>query len=97
MKSYQFLKIYKCVCKNSEKTVIQRVNEKRKTEKSCTLFYLTGYFMKPLKMTINHFFFNRSFSSQDFFYFASSFTAQFLVFDVKMTQEISKGEIGNNE
>ena len=23
------------------------VNEKRKNEKSCTLFYLTGYFMKP--------------------------------------------------
>ena len=53
--------------------------------------------MKPLKMAINHFFFNRSFCSQDFFYFASSFTAQFLFFDVRMTQEISKGQIGNDK
>ena len=42
------------------------VNEKRKTEKIWTLFYLTGCFM-TLKMVINHFFFNRSFCSQDFF------------------------------
>ena len=68
MKSYQFFKIYKCVYKKREKTVIQRVNEKRKTEKSCTLFYLTGYSVKPLKITINHFFFNRSFCSQYFFF-----------------------------
>ena len=52
--------------------------------------------MKPMKIAINHFFFNRSFCSQDF-YFPSSFTAQFLFFDVRMTQEISKGEIGNNK
>ena len=44
------------------------VNEKTKTWKSCTLFYLTGCFMKPLKIAINHFFFNRSFCSQDFFF-----------------------------
>ena len=73
------------------------VNEKRNTEKSWTLFYLTGYFMKPLKMAINHFFFSRSFCSQDTFYFASSFTAQLLFFDVRMRQEISKGEIGDDK
>ena len=45
------------------------VNEKRKTEKCWTLFYLTDYFMKPLKMAINHFFFNRSFLFTRFFLF----------------------------
>ena len=53
--------------------------------------------MKPLKIAVNHFFFNRSFCSQDFFYFANSFTAQFLFFDVRMTQENWKGEIGNDK
>ena len=90
MKSYQFFKIYKNR-KNSHTAV-------KKTEKSWNLFYLMDYFMKPLKMAINHFFFNRSFSSLDFFfYFASSFTAQFLFFDVRMAQEIPKGETGNNK
>ena len=79
--------------KNSHTTV----NEKRKTKKSFNLFYLKGYFLKPLKMAINHILFDRSFCSQDFFYFASSFTTQFLFFDVRMTQEISKGEIGNDK
>ena len=37
-----------------------------KTQKSWNLFYLTGYFINPLKTAINHFFFNRSFCSQDF-------------------------------
>ena len=31
----------------------------------------------------------------DFFYFASSFAAQFFLFDIRMMQEISKGEEGN--
>ena len=31
----------------SEKNSHSAVNEKRKTEKSSTLFYLTGYFKKP--------------------------------------------------
>ena len=68
MKSCQFFKIYKRAYKKREKTVIERINEKRKTDKSCTLFYLTDYFIKPLKMSIKHFFFNRSFYSQDFFF-----------------------------
>ena len=61
-----------------------------------TLFYLTGYFM-TFKMAINYFFFNRSLCSQDVFYFDSSFTAEFLFCDVRMAQEISKGEIGNDK
>ena len=96
VKSYQFFKIYKRFYKK-EKNSHTAVNEQRKNERSCTLFYLTGYFMKPLKIVLNHFFFNRSFCSQDCFYFASLFTAQFLFFDVTMMQEISKGEIGNEK
>ena len=75
MKSYQFFKIYKRFYKKREKTVIQQSMRKEKLRKVGLLFYLTGYFMKPLKMAINHFFFSRSFCSQDFFYLASSFTA----------------------
>ena len=81
MKSSQFFKIYKSFYKKREKTV----------------FYLAGYFMKPVEMAVNNFLFNRSFCSQDFFYFARSFTAQFLVFDVMMPQEISRGETGNDK
>ena len=99
MKSYQFFKIYKRFHKKRKKTVIQQSMRKEKTEESWIPFYLNGYLMKPLKMAINHFFFNISFCSQDFFffYFSSSFTAQFLFFDVRMAQEISKGETGNDK
>ena len=82
MKSYQFFKIYKRFYKKREKTVIQQSMRKEKLRKN---IYLTGYFMKPLRMAINHFFFSRSFCSQDFFYFGSLFTAQFLFFDVRIT------------
>ena len=60
MKVYQFFKIYKRFYKKGEKNSHTIVNEKRKTEKSWDLFYLIGYFMKPLKMAVNHFFFNPS-------------------------------------
>ena len=43
-------------------------------------------FIKSFNMIINH-----------FFCFASSFAAQFLLFDIRMTQEISKGEVGNGK
>ena len=43
-------------------------------------------FIKSFNMIINH-----------FFCFASSFAAQFLLFDIRMTQEISKGEVGNDK
>ena len=32
-----------------------------------------------------------------FFYFTSLFAAQFLLFDIRMMQEISKGEVGNGK
>ena len=77
MKSYQFFKIYNRFYKEWEKSSHTAVNEKIKTKKSWDFIYLTGYFMKPLKMAINHFFFNSSFCSQDFFYLASSFVHKF--------------------
>ena len=68
MKSYRFFQIYKCIYKKREKTVIQQSMRKEKIHKRWNFFYLTGYFMKSLKMAINHFFFNKSFCSQDFFF-----------------------------
>ena len=62
MTLYQFLKTYKRFYKKREKTDIRQSMTKKK-QKSWNLFYLTGYFMRPLKMAINHFFFNRSFCS----------------------------------
>ena len=53
--------------------------------------------MKPLKMAINLFFFKRPFRSQDFFMLQTRSQRKFLIFDVGMTQEISKGEIGNEK
>ena len=32
-----------------------------------------------------------------FFYFTSSFAAQVLLFDIRMTEDISKGEVGNGK
>ena len=74
MKFYQFFKIYKR--KNSHTTD----NEKRKTMKSWTSFYLTGYFMKPLKMAINHIFFNRYFVFTRFFLFRKLIHSAILAF-----------------
>ena len=65
MKSHQFFKINKRFDKEREKTLIQQSMRKEKLRKY-GLCVITGYFIKPFKMTINHFFFNRSFCSQDF-------------------------------
>ena len=94
MKSYQFFKIYKRLDEEREKALLQQSMRKEKLRK-VQLCFITGYLIKAFKMTINHFFFIRSSCSQDFFYFASSFAAQFSLFNIRMTQEISKGEIGN--
>ena len=66
MKHHNFLLIYKRFIRKEENSQTV-VNEKRKNKKNCALFYLTGYFMKPLIMALKHFFLNRSFYSQDFF------------------------------
>ena len=97
MKSHQFFKINKRFDKEREKTLIQQSMRKEKLRKY-GLCFITGYFIKPFKMTMNHFFFNRSFCSQDFvFYFPSSFAVQFSFFVIRMMPEISKGEIGNGK
>ena len=44
------------------------VNKKRKTE----ICFVTGFFIKPFKIMINF-----------FFYFSSSFAAQFSLFDIR--------------
>ena len=48
-------------------------------------YSITDCFINPFKMIINH-----------IFYFASSFAAQFLLFEIKITQEILKGGIARN-
>ena len=45
-----------------------------------------GCFLKSFNMIIHH-----------FFSFASPFATQFLLFDIRMTQEISKGKVGNSK
>ena len=35
--------------------------------------------------------------NESFFCFTSSFAAQFLLFQIRMTQEISKGKLGNGK
>ena len=68
----RFFKIYK----ERDKTLMQQSMRKEKVRK-VWLCFITGYFMKSFNMIINH-----------FFCFASSFAAQFLLFDIRMTPEI---------
>ena len=84
MKSYQIFKISKRFDKEREKTLMQQSMRKERLRK-VGLCFITGCFMKSFNMIINNFF------------FASSFTVQFLLFDIRMTQEISKGEVGNDK
>ena len=49
---------------------------------------------KNTHAAVSHFFFNSSFCSQGFFYFASSFAAQCLLFLIRLTQERGKGKLG---
>ena len=71
------------ICKRFDKEREKTVNEKRKTDNILTLFY--NRLLKSFNMIIN------------LFFFTSSFAAQFLLFDIRLTQEISKGEIGNGK
>ena len=50
------------------------------------LCFIAGCFRKSFNMIINH-----------CFCFASSFAAQFLLFGIRMMQEISKQEVGNGK
>ena len=86
LKSYQFFRIYKSFDKEREKALIQQSMRKEKL-REVGICFITGCFLKPFKMIINH-----------FFYFASSFAVQFLLFHIRITQEISsKGEIGDSQ
>ena len=71
IKSYQFFKIYKRFHKEREKTPIQQSMRKEKLRK-VRLCFITGCFINPFKMIINH-----------FFNFSSSFAVQFQLFDVR--------------
>ena len=67
-----------------EKNTHTAVNEKRETDKCSTLFY-------------NRLFYNAFYNYNHFCYFASSFVAQFLIFDIRVTQELRKSEIRNSK
>ena len=84
MKSYQFFKICKRFDKEREKTLMQQSMRKEKLRK-VGLCFITGCFIKSFNMIIN------------LFFFASSFAAQFLLFDIRIMQEISKGEVRNGK
>ena len=83
MKFYQFFKICKSFDKEREKTVMQQPMRKEKLNK-VGLRIITGCFIKSFNLTINHFFVWQAHS-------------QFLLFDIRMAQEISKGEVGNDK
>ena len=68
-----------------EKKHLRSSQWEKKTEKFWTFFY-NRLFYKVLW-----------YDNESFFCFASSFTAQFLLFDIRMTQKISKREEGNDK
>ena len=74
MKSYQFFKTYKRFNKEREKTLMQQ--SRKEKLKKVGLCFITGCFIKSFNVIINY-----------FFVFASSFVAQFLLLDIRMTQE----------
>ena len=88
MKSFQFSKIYKRFDEKREKTLIQQSMRKEKQRK-VVLCSITDCFTKPFKRIINLLLF--------FFHFSCSYAAQFLLFEIRMRQETSKGEIGNDK
>ena len=85
MKSYQFFKICQRFDKERKKTLVQQSMRKEKLRK-VGLCFITGCFIKSFNMIINH-----------FFCFGSSLAAQFLVFDVRMKYQRSKGEVENGK
>ena len=59
---------------------------RKEKQRKVGLCFITGCFIKSFDMTINH-----------SFCIASSFAAQFLLFDVRMTQEIPNAEVWNGK
>ena len=60
--------------------------KKEKLRKVRLICFITCCFIKSFNMMINY-----------FFCFTGSFAAQFLFFDIRMAQEISKGEVGSDK
>ena len=85
MKSYHFFKIWKRFDKEREKTLMLQSMRKEKLRK-VGLCFITSCFVKSFNMIIIY-----------LFCFGISFAAQFLLFDIRMTQEISEGEVGNGK
>ena len=75
------MKIYKRFDKKREKALIQQSMREEKLRK-VGLCFITGCFIKGFKMIINH------------VYFASSFAAEFVLLDIRMTQKISRRKLG---
>ena len=79
-----------------EKNTHAAVSENEKIRK-VGLCFITGYFMKPFKITINHFFFNSSFCSQGFFLFRKLVRSAMFAFSYQVDARKGKGEIGNGK
>ena len=79
-----FLKFADALIRKEKKTIMQQSMKKEKLRK-VGLCVITGCFTKFFNMVVN------------FFCFASSFAAQFLIFDIKMAQKISKGKVRNGK
>ena len=94
MKSYQLFRLCKRFYKEKEKALIQQ--SMRIVEKlgKVGLFLMIGGFIKPYKMIII-FSLIGIFVHKIFIFIASSFPAQFLHFEIRMTQEIPKRKTGN--
>ena len=96
MKSYQLFKIYIRFYKKREKALIQQSMRKEKLRKF-GLYFIKHVILWLWKWQLISFSSIGLFVHKIFFYFTSSFTTQFMFFDVGMTQEISKGEIRNDK
>ena len=82
IKSYRFFKICKRLDKEREKALVQQSMRKEKTRKVGLCFC----FMKSFNMIMNH-----------IFVLQAHLQPNFCFFDFRMTQEISKGEVGNGK
>ena len=80
-----FSKFGNALIRKEKKTLMQQSIRKEKLRK-VGLYFITACFIKTFNRIIIH-----------FFCFASSFAAQFLLLEIRMTQEISKGEEGNDK
>ena len=80
-----FSKLANAFIRLEKKTLMQQSMRREKLKKVGPCF-ITGCFIEFFNMIINQ-----------FFGFASSFAAQFLLFDIRLTQEISKGKVGNGK